>query len=75
MSNLNFEKSIEKLEKIVEKLEKGDLGLDEMLDLFEKGVKLSKECASILDAADKKVNILIKGEDGTIKKEQFTQGE
>ena len=75
MSNLNFEKSIEKLEKIVEKLEKGDLGLDEMLDLFEKGVKLSKECASILDAADKKVNILIKGKDGTIKKEQFTQGE
>lgn len=75
MSEPNFEKSIENLEIIVEKLEKGDLTLDEMLTLFEKGIYLSKECAALLDAAEKKVNILVKGKDGTIEKEQFVQGE
>jgi len=57
-----FEDSIKELEKIVESLEKGDCGLSESLDLFEKGIKLSKECNDMLDKAEKRVSVLIGGE-------------
>ena len=57
-----FEDSIKELEKIVESLEKGDCGLAESLDLFEKGIKLSKECSDMLDKAEKRVSVLIGGE-------------
>ena len=57
-----FEDSIKELEKIVESLEKGDCGLAESLDLFEKGIKLSKECNDMLVKAEKKVSVLIGGE-------------
>lgn len=65
-----FEDSIKELEKIVASLEKGDVGLSESLDLFEKGIKLSKECNDMLDKAEKKVSILINGE-----KQDFTPSE
>ena len=57
-----FEENISMLEETVQKLEKGDVSLDESLSLFEQGVKLSKECQKMLDNAEKKVNILINGE-------------
>ena len=50
--------SIEELETIVAKLEKGDCPLDEAVELFEKGVKLSKECHKTLDSAEQKIKIL-----------------
>ena len=43
-------------------LERGDVGLEESLDLFEKGIKLSKACNEMLDKAEKKVSVLINGE-------------
>lgn len=57
-----FEKSIKELEKIVEALEKGDKSLDESITLFEEGIKLSKECNDYLDKAEKKISVLINGE-------------
>lgn len=54
----SFEESIEELEAIVAKLEKGDCPLDEAVELFEKGVKLSKECHKTLDNAEQKIKIL-----------------
>lgn len=57
-----FEESIKELERIVESLERGDIGLEESLDLFEKGIKLSKACNEMLDKAEKKVSVLINGE-------------
>ena len=57
-----FEDSIKELEKIVDSLEKGDCSLAESLDLFERGIKLSKECNEMLDKAEKKVSVLIGGE-------------
>ncbi len=57
-----FEESIKELEKIVEALEEGEIGLDESLELFEKGIKLSKACNEMLDKAEKKVSVLINGE-------------
>lgn len=53
-----FEESMEELEKIVEKLEKGDCPLDEAVKLFEQGMKLSNECNSVLDNAEQKIKIL-----------------
>ncbi len=66
-----FEESIKELENIVEALEKGDATLDESLKLFEDGVKLSKACQKILDTAEKKVTILLEGENGELEKKDF----
>lgn len=57
-----FEKSIKELEEIVNKLENGDASLSESLELFEKGIKLAKDCNKMLDDAEKKVSVLIGGE-------------
>ena len=57
-----FEKSIKELEEIVNRLEAGDASLSESLELFEKGIKLAKECNKMLDEAEKKVSVLIGGE-------------
>lgn len=62
-----FEESIKKLESIVEKLEKGDLSLEESLKLFEEGVALSAACKKELDSAEGKVQMLIKQRDGSLK--------
>ena len=50
------------LEEIVEQLESGELTLDNSLQQFEKGVKLSRECQSALTEAEQKVQILIDSE-------------
>lgn len=71
MSELSFEKALQDLEKIVEKLEKGGLSLNESLSLFEKGVKLAKFLREELEKAEKKVEILLKDEKGQVKAEPF----
>ncbi|MCD8181545.1 MAG: exodeoxyribonuclease VII small subunit [Firmicutes bacterium] len=70
-----FEQSITELEEIVAKLEGGKATLDESLELFEKGIKLSKSCQKMLDAAEKKVSILMTNDDGEIVKEDFVNNE
>lgn len=57
-----FEKKIKELEEVVNKLESGEAGLSESLELFEKGIKLAKDCNKMLDEAEKKVSVLIGGE-------------
>lgn len=66
-----FEQSISELEEIVSQLEGGNVTLDESLELFEKGIKLSKSCQQMLDAAEKKVSILMTNDDGEVVKEDF----
>lgn len=66
-----FEESLKKLETIVDQLEKGDLPLEESLKLFEEGVSLSAVCKQELDAAEGKVQVLIKQRDGSFKTEAF----
>lgn len=70
-----FEESLTELEKIASKLESGDLGLDEAIKEFEKGIKLSKECSEKLDEAEKKINILVQGENGELEEENFVAEE
>jgi exodeoxyribonuclease VII small subunit len=67
----NFEESLKKLESIVEKLEKGDLPLEDSLKLFEEGVGLSAACKKELDEAEGKVQLLVKQRDGSLKAEPF----
>ena len=75
MATLSFEKALEDLEKIVEKLEKGGLSLSESLALFEKGVKLARFLRDELEKAEKKVEILLKDEKGEVKEKPFELGE
>jgi exodeoxyribonuclease VII small subunit len=70
----SFEESLKKLESLVDQLEKGDLSLEESLKLFEQGVGLSAACKKELDAAEGKVQMLIKRRDGSLKTEPFPNG-
>jgi exodeoxyribonuclease VII small subunit len=67
----SFEDSLKKLETIVDQLEKGDLALEDSLKLFEEGVGLSAACKAELDAAEGKVQMLVKQRDGSLKPEPF----
>ena len=55
----SFEESMERLEAIVARLEKGECGLDQSLKLFEEGAKLAGQCERLLDQAEQKVNLLL----------------
>jgi len=59
-----FEQAIERLEQIVDGLEKGDLSLEESLNFFEEGTKLIKECAQKLESAEAKIQKLVSTDDG-----------
>ncbi|MBR5923219.1 MAG: exodeoxyribonuclease VII small subunit [Clostridia bacterium] len=56
--NKTFEETLGELEKISSKLESQDIPLDEAIELFEKGIKLSKECSDKLENAKQKIEIL-----------------
>lgn len=66
-----FEKSLARLEEVVKRLESADLSLDEAMNLFEEGVKLSRECQKNLEEAEGRVEILLKKADGKISAEPF----
>ena len=57
---LDFEQALAELESLVERLEHGDLPLDEALKAFERGVALTRHCQASLQAAQQKVEILLK---------------
>lgn len=59
-----FETSLKELERIVRRLEDGDLALEDSLKLFEDGVKLSRECQARLDQAERRIEVLLKDENG-----------
>ena len=56
----SFEISLEELERLVKELERGDLPLEKSLEVFERGMKLSNECRKQLEAAETRVEMLIK---------------
>ncbi len=66
-----FEEKLGELDGIVKKLETGDTTLDEMLALFESGVKIARECGAELDSAEKKINILVENSDGDMELKPF----
>ena len=64
IEKMSYEKAIERLNSIVNDLEKGNLPLADSLTLFEEGTALMKRCTELLDQAEQKVVMLKKGEDG-----------
>ncbi|MCB0377963.1 MAG: exodeoxyribonuclease VII small subunit [Bdellovibrionales bacterium] len=56
---MSFEKKLTRLEEIVQKMEGGELSLDQSLKLFEEGVKLSRDCNKELNDAEQKVKKLV----------------
>ncbi len=67
----SFETSLVELEEIVTKLEAGDLPLDESLELFEKGISLSRSCRERLTNAERRIEILMKDPDGGLIAEEI----
>lgn len=61
MEKMNYEKSVAKLEEIVNKLENGNLSLEEMMKLYEEGTALAAKCARSLDAAQLRISELSAG--------------
>ena len=72
MAKERFEDALNKLEKIVSQLEEGDVSLEESLKLFEEGIRLSRLCNQKLEEAEKRVEILLKSEEGTLKAQPFS---
>ena len=68
----DFEKSLQELESLVERLEAGDLSLEESLKDFERGVALTRACQKALAEAEQKVQILL-NEQGKEKLQSFSE--
>ncbi|MBU2649285.1 exodeoxyribonuclease VII small subunit [bacterium] len=66
-----FEETLQSLEKIVDRLESGELGLEESIKLFEEGVALADSAGKKLDEAEKKVTLLLKDKDGKLTQTPF----
>ncbi len=64
MAKDKFEDTLGRLEEIVRKMEAGDMTLEDSLKAFEEGIKLARLCAKRLDDAERRVDILLKQEDG-----------
>ncbi|HEY5054832.1 MAG TPA: exodeoxyribonuclease VII small subunit [Acidobacteriaceae bacterium] len=62
-----FEERLTQLESVVEKLERGELPLEESVRLFEEGVKLSDACKQELEKAEGKVQVLVEGRNGRMR--------
>jgi len=63
----NFEEHLTQLETVVEKLERGDLSLDESVRLFEDGMKLSTACKKELEQAEGRIQVLVEGKAGKMQ--------
>lgn len=70
-----FEKMMEELGVITEKLESGKLTLSESMELFEKGVGLTKKCSELLENAKIKIMKITSDSEGAVKEEPFDVSE
>ena len=70
MKEKSFEEMMQALENISSELESGKLTLDESVKKFEEGMKMAKQCNSILEETEKKITILLE-KDGDLKEENF----
>lgn len=70
--DIKFEEAMSELEDITRMLESGDLPLEDAIGAYERAVALIKICNSKLEAAEKKVKILIESKDGGVSASDFT---
>ena len=71
MKDIKFEDALQRLEEIVDKLESGELPLEQSLKVFEEGVGLARRCAKYLEEAEKRIETLTKDDAGLLKTEPF----
>jgi exodeoxyribonuclease VII small subunit len=71
MSDIKFEDALQRLEEIVDRLETGELPLEDSLKVFEEGVALARRCSKYLEEAEKRIELLTKDEAGLLKTEPF----
>ena len=64
--DVDFEAALEELEGLVERMEEGDLSLEESLKTYERGIELSRACQKSLDAAEQRIEILSE-KDGAVE--------
>lgn len=69
----SFEASLEALEQIVRQLESGDLPLEKSLELFEQGIRLSRECQERLSQAERRIEVLLRDNQGRPVVNAFSQ--
>ncbi len=72
-TTMNFEQSMTRLEEIVKLLERGEVSIEESLKLFEEGASLMKKCNKILDEAEQKVSLIMKGSGGEPQAVDFNE--
>jgi exodeoxyribonuclease VII small subunit len=65
VNELSFEQTLSQLTGLVEKLESGELPLEESVAAFEQGVKLSRRCEALLDQAEQRLQVLNNSEDNS----------
>jgi exodeoxyribonuclease VII small subunit len=71
LSGLSYEEAMQALEQVVNQLESGEIGLDESMALFRRGMALSEFCAGKLAAVEKQITQLIEKADGQIEEKPF----
>ena len=64
---MTFEQALADLERIVEQIESGQIGLEESIARYEEGIALVKQCRAILDAAEKRIQLLARSADGEVQ--------
>jgi len=70
----NFEKDLQELESLIEKMEEGELSLEESLVHFERGIALTRSCQKALSEVEQKIQILL-SEDGSQSLQAFSSDE
>ncbi|MBI4650187.1 exodeoxyribonuclease VII small subunit [Candidatus Desantisbacteria bacterium] len=73
--SFKFEDGLTKLEEIVNKLESGNLSLDDSLKYFEEGISLSRLCTQKLNEVEKKIEIITKNKNGDLEAKSFMENE
>ena len=74
-SEVDFEATLKELEELVKRMESGELGLEESLAAFERGVKLTRQCQSALKSAELRVRVLTENDDfEDLDKERLNDG-
>jgi len=66
MPDVDFDAGLKKLEEMVDRLDRGELSLEESLSLFEEGIKLTRELSRHIEEAEKRIEILSTDENGNI---------
>ena len=74
MSSKTFEQAMERLEKIIQELESGELPLEKAMNKFEEGIELTRFCSRKLDETEEKINILLKDKAGAVRERPFDSG-